>query len=77
MMRWWDSFVDRFLERMLESKKANTVWRVRDGYTYSALIWDKAAYAWRYHKREIEMITTVFSSIVGTLIACAVISNIR
>ena len=76
MMRWWDKFMDWLLDRMLESKKAKTVWRVRDGYTYTDLFWDKAAYAWRYHQREIEMIVIVLSSIISTLIVWAVIKHI-
>ena len=77
MLRWWDNFLDWLLDRLLESKKAKTAWRVRDGYTYSELFWDKVAYAWRYHQREIEMIATVVYSIAGVMIAGAVIVAIR
>lgn len=45
------------------------VWKERDGLTWYHNPWDWIDYGFRYHRKAIEFITSIASSVVGTVLA--------
>ena len=45
------------------------VWRERDGMIWGWNPWDWIDYGFRYHRKKIEFVTSIISSLIGTFIA--------
>ena len=68
-----EEIVDTNLEK---SPRAKIVWRERDGAKYSALLCDKIAYVWKYHRDALEFWTAVAASVIASVATAAVIAGL-
>lgn len=44
-------------------------WRERDGLVWGWNLWDLMDYGFRYHRKAIEFITSIASSVIGAVLA--------
>lgn len=72
---WIEEKGDEWFDKLMETPKANRIWRERDGVEYTELLMDKLCYMEKYHPvafQWMKTLATIALEIVVSAITCVI-----